>query len=139
MAAQTLLPAPVRRAPRGARDGCPYPFVSERQFDRRNRRHADLPLSDAASGLPVAAVNYLQESTLAEAIAAMRLRPLDRRVLELRADGMPIREVAERLGVSKARVEHSLRRIRRRFRARHAAPSNGWQEVYLDETRRVGK
>lgn len=139
MAAQTITPEERRRATRVRSGSGPYPFVSEDQFDRRNRRHADLPLTDLASGLPARAVDYLADSMLSDAIRAMALTPLQARVLELRAAGVPVREIAERLGVGKWRIEGAIRRIRARFRARRHAPAEGWQEVYLSETRRAGR
>ena len=80
---------------------------------------------------------------LQDAIDAMGLLPLERDVLELRAAGAPIREISERLGVRKWRVERAVTRIRARYnamrRATRRAPTAGWQEVYLSETRRAGK
>jgi DNA-directed RNA polymerase specialized sigma24 family protein len=69
----------------------------------------------------------------------MKLRPLERSVLELRVAGVSIRDIAGRIGVPKCRVERALVRIRSRFAAVRRAPDAGWQDVYLSETRRAGK
>jgi hypothetical protein len=144
VAAQSTLCLPPRPAPeRTERDDGDYPCVSEARFRRRERGRPTLPLTDLAAGLPDEALNYLQDTTLQDAIDAMGLLPLERDVLELRAAGAPIREISERLGVRKWRVERAVTRIRARYnavrRAPRRAPAAGWQEVYLSETRRVGK
>jgi DNA-directed RNA polymerase specialized sigma24 family protein len=116
-----------------------YPCVSEARFERRERERRALPLTDLAAGLPVEAVNYLQDTAFQDALAAMKLRPLERSVLELRVGGVSIREIAVRIGVPKCRVERALHRIRNRFASTRRAPASGWQDVYLAETRRAGK
>lgn len=142
MTAHTLLPtvASDRRARyRQRAGGGAYPFVSEEQFDRRIQRHADMPLTDLSAGLPTQTMRYLWETAMLETMEALGLSPFERRVLELRVDAAPIREIAARTGVPKYQVESALRHIRRLFKHRRDQACGGWQDVYLSETRRLGK
>ena len=120
-----------------------YPCMSEARFRRHDRAHPSLPLTELAAGLPQDALNYLAETLEEESMRTMGLSVEERAVLGLRLTGCSMRDVAERLGISKSRVEKALVRIRACYvalqGAHRSAAATGWQEVYLSETRRSGK
>ena len=49
-----------------------------------------------------------------------RLRPRDRRIVELRAEGLTLREIGARLGITRQAVEERLARLRKAAASPHA-------------------
>lgn len=119
-----------------------YPFRSERDWMRYERRHRTIPLPESLGAIAPGEAAYLFTSRLRELLDSLRLDPFERSVAELRLAGHTIRETARLTGLPKCRVEGALRRVRRRVQAWQCgalrAGTTGWQEVYLSEVRRRG-
>ncbi|HEY3414441.1 MAG TPA: hypothetical protein VGM51_15490 [Armatimonadota bacterium] len=119
--------------------GGEYPFYTDEQLRRRNDRHGTVSISEEAAGLPPVVTAYLAESRVLDHLDALRLSPVDRAVAAMRAAGFTLREISDRTGLKLCRVERALKTTARRLRAAARAEgrgSEGWQEVYLAETRR---
>jgi DNA-directed RNA polymerase specialized sigma24 family protein len=119
-----------------------YPFRSESDWLRHERRHRSLPLAESLRGLSSREADYLSTTELRELLDSLHLDAFERCVAGLRLSGHTIREIAALAGVPKCRVEGALRRVRRRVRAWQCGAlrsgTTGWQEVYLSEVRRRG-
>jgi hypothetical protein len=99
-------------------------------------------LADDAVGLPPEALEYLAGSRRAEIIASLRLHPVVEAITLMRLAGCTVREIVQSTGLRKWRVERALRTVRRKLECRRNLDgfgADGWQEVYLNETRRTGK
>ena len=120
--------------------GGEYPFYTDEQLRRRIARHVTLPLAEEAAGLPPVVTAYLVESQALDHLDSLRLNPVDRAVAAMRAAGFSLREISDATGLKRCRVERALKTVARRLRgsshAGDAGAAEGWQEVYLAETRR---
>lgn len=118
------------------------PFYSDEQLARREARHPSQTIRVDTVGLPAEVLEYLAESRHAELIASLRLHPVVRAVTLMRIAGYSVREIVLSTGLRKWRVERALRTVRRKLeygRRSLGHGADGWQEVYLEETRRRGK
>lgn len=116
-----------------------YPFYTDEQLERRLARHVTLPLEEEAAGLPPVVTAYLAETRALDQLDALRLNRVDRAVAAMRAAGYTMREISDLTGIKLCRVERGLKTVARRLRAAARAEgrgAEGWQEVYLAETRR---
>jgi hypothetical protein len=122
--------------------GGDYPFCSDRQLARRDSKHPTERLSGSEAAMANSALAYLERSRCIELLDALRLHPVDREVARLREDGFTVREIVEKTGLKKWRVERALETVQHRLRAAQRVEPGGavgWQDVYLAETRRRGR
>jgi hypothetical protein len=111
-------------------------------FERKVRREGKQILWEEITAGTVDPGDLLR-GQLGDLIGGLPLPPRSKDLLRLRLEGWTLRESAQRMGVSRQRVERiwarTLRRLPPTLEAMEAAmerlPHYGWQEVFLDSQR----
>ncbi len=119
-----------------------YPFTREDSFERKLRRHRKLhkqlrELLDAQTQ----AIAYLERVEMECLLQRAALTPRQRYVCERYLNGLTLREIGKRLGISKQAAAKTLKfalvKLKRAWRNN---PFHGLAEVYrLETTRYVGR
>ncbi|MCS7208380.1 MAG: ECF-type sigma factor [Fimbriimonadales bacterium] len=117
-----------------------YPFTREDSFERKLRRHRKLhmrlgELLDAQAQ----AIAYLERVEMEFLLQRAELTPRQRFVCEQYLNGLTLREIGKRMGVSKQAAAKTLKfalvKLRRAWRNN---PFHGLAEVYRREISRFG-
>ncbi len=121
------------------RDG-EYPFTREDSFERKLRRHRKLhtQLGELLDG-QTQAIAYLERVEMECLLERAELTPRQRYVCEQYLNGLTLREIGRRMGVSKQAAAKTLKfalvKLKRAWRNN---PFHGLAEVYRREVSRFG-
>lgn len=117
-----------------------YPFTREDSFERKLRRHRKLhaSLGELLDGQKQA-IAYLERVEMECLLERAELTPRQRYVCEQYLNGLTLREIGRRMGVSKQAAAKTLKfalvKLKRAWRNN---PFHGLAEVYRREIRRCG-
>lgn len=117
-----------------------YPFTREDSFERKLRRHRKL---HTTLGEPLdaqkQAIAYLEQVEMEYLLQRAELTPRQRYVCEQYLNGLTLREIGKRMGVSKQAAAKTLKfalvKLKRAWRNN---PFHGLAEVYRREVSRLG-
>ncbi|MCX7926123.1 MAG: ECF-type sigma factor [Fimbriimonadales bacterium] len=117
-----------------------YPFTREDSFERKLRRHRKL---QTHLGEPLdaqqQAIAYLERVEMECLLQRAALTPRQRYVCEQYLNGLTLREIGKRMGVSKQAAAKTLKfALAKLKRAWRSNPFHGLAEVYRREIRRYG-
>lgn len=117
-----------------------YPFTREDSFERKLRRHRKLHM-DLGEPLDAQkqAIAYLERVEMECLLQRAELTPRQRYVCEQYLNGLTLREIGRRMGVSKQAAAKTLKfalvKLKRAWRSN---PFHGLAEVYRREVSRFG-